>query len=228
MTRVRLEDADGWELSDHDQDIRGKEVWDASGHKLGVVETMVVNTELQKVDAVVLDTGTEYAARDLTLTDEVVYVMEPGAVVEAEHRVGHGGIRRRAAAVPPDPAVPQAPPAPPPQRVDPEPSRDRQEAQTSRAVAHRAYADFDDDFHQHYASSYNDDDRQYADFEPAYRFGYDMAYDERFVDQDYDAAEADLRQVYYRRHGYPMSDQHVWHDIGDAVRHAYNSVRRAL
>jgi hypothetical protein len=86
-----------------------------------------------------------------------------------------------------------------------------------------AFADHEDAFRRHYHDAYGDLD--YTDYAPAYRFGYDMAYDDRYAGRDFDAAEPELREAYYRRYGYPMSDNLVWNTIRDAVRHAYDHVR---
>ena len=42
-----------------------------------------------------------------------------------------------------------------------------------------------------------------------------------------DDAEPDLREAYYRRFGYPMSDNVVWSRVKGAVRHAFDRVRDA-
>ena len=78
-------------------------------------------------------------------------------------------------------------------------------------------------FREHYDTAYASTDYNYDTYEPAYRYGYDMASDTRFRDRDYNAAEADLRRGYVDRH-----DEGLWEETKDAVRHAYNSMRRTL
>ena len=61
MSRIALSDAGDWKLEfPEDQDIRGYRALDADGNQVGIVDTMIVNTEEERVDAIVLDDGTEY------------------------------------------------------------------------------------------------------------------------------------------------------------------------
>ena len=77
------------------------------------------------------------------------------------------------------------------------------------------YHDLAPEFQRHYDDTYRSGGRTYDAYEPAYRFGYDMAYDGRFAGREFEASEAELRQAYYQRHGYPMSDPHLWADVRD-------------
>ncbi len=217
MAHVYLSDSDEWHLADSDQDIRGWDAVDQAGNPLGRVENMVIDTETEMVDTIVLDDGVAYPASDIRIADGVVYVDALAQVVgegirpraEYDRRV-----RRREVRAPIDGAHLAAPPARKP--VGEGPAREGRNAE---------YADYEDDFRRHYDSTFGDLDRHYGDYDPAYRFGYDMAYDERFDERDYAASESDLRQLYYRRHGYPMSDSHIWNDVKDAVRHAFDRAR---
>ena len=75
MSRIALSNAGSWNLKfPHEQDIRGHDALDANGNKVGVVDTMIVNTDERRVDAILLDDGTEYPARDLSIGDGVVYL----------------------------------------------------------------------------------------------------------------------------------------------------------
>ncbi len=73
MARVRLEDQRDFELTDKQHDLRGRELRDAVGRPLGHIKTMIMDTDAQRVDAVVLDTGAEYAVRDLQIMEQAVY-----------------------------------------------------------------------------------------------------------------------------------------------------------
>ena len=75
MSRIALSNAGSWDLKFPDeQDIRGHDALDANGNKVGVVDTMIVNTDEKRVDAILLEDGTEYPARDLSIGDGVVYL----------------------------------------------------------------------------------------------------------------------------------------------------------
>ncbi|MDX1530882.1 MAG: DUF2382 domain-containing protein [Rhodothermales bacterium] len=85
------------------------------------------------------------------------------------------------------------------------------------------WAEVQPTFKKHYENAYSDLDARYEQYEPAYRYGYDMAYDNRFRNREYAQAEADLRKGYVERHG-----RDTWDKVKDAVRHGYNSVRARL
>lgn len=73
MARVRIEDQREFELTDRHHDLRGRELRDAVGRPLGTIKTMIVDTDARRVDAVVLETGTEYPVRDLQIMEQAVY-----------------------------------------------------------------------------------------------------------------------------------------------------------
>jgi hypothetical protein len=74
MARVPLSNTGSWELSFDDQDVRGYKALDADGNHVGEVDRMIVNTDEKRVDAIVLEDGTEYPARDISIGDGVVYL----------------------------------------------------------------------------------------------------------------------------------------------------------
>ena len=74
MVRVPLSNTGSWELSFDDQDVRGYEALDAEGNHVGEVDRMIVNTDEKRVDAIVLEDGTEHPARDVSIGDGVVYL----------------------------------------------------------------------------------------------------------------------------------------------------------
>lgn len=76
MSRFKLSASDDWQLVYEEQDIRGWDVRDANDNVLGTVDDMIVNDETEYVDAIVLEDGTEYPAREIHLGDGVVYVEE--------------------------------------------------------------------------------------------------------------------------------------------------------
>lgn len=78
-----------------------------------------------------------------------------------------------------------------------------------------------DEFRTHYESAYGDTDSGYEAYEPAYRFGYAYGSHEDFAGRSYADVEPDLRRDYERKHGQGMFER-----VTDAVRHAYNRVRR--
>ncbi|HLT45860.1 MAG TPA: PRC-barrel domain-containing protein [Rubricoccaceae bacterium] len=206
MARVLLSETKDWKLADKDQDLRGWEVRDARGQPIGRVADLIVDTDAERVDTIVLEDGATFRAADVSLADDVVYVESYGAPAHARpYGAGHEVHR----AEPLAPAV-AATAAPPPEVAE-------------RAHDRGVFADHEELFRRHYRDAYGDLD--YADYAPAYRFGYDVAYDDRYTDRDFEAIEPELREAYYRRHGYPMSDNLVWNHVREAVRHAYRHAR---
>lgn len=74
MSRVALSNTGDWELKFDEQDVRGFEVLDANGNHVGEVDTMMVNTNERRVDAIILEDGTEHPASDISIGDGVVYL----------------------------------------------------------------------------------------------------------------------------------------------------------
>lgn len=190
MSRIALSDTGDWKLEfPHDQDIRGYRALDEDGTQVGVVDTMIVNTNEKRVDAVLLEDGTEYPAADLSIGDGVVYLTAVDAAaehVDGEVRVygDSGRVLRR-------------------ERVED--------------------ADYDahtDAFRTHYGSTYGDG--SYEDYEPAYRYGYETAYDEDYRNRSFVDADDDLRGNYLAR--YPDRD---YDTDRDAVRYGYTRAQHA-
>lgn len=82
------------------------------------------------------------------------------------------------------------------------------------------WVDVEPDFRKHYKTAYASNDNDYDYYEPAYRYGYEMARKPEYSDVEYGHAETDLRKGYVHRH-----DEGMWDRTKDAVRHAYNRVR---
>ncbi len=97
MSRIPLSTTDDWQLKFDEQDVRGFTALDADGNEVGRVSDMIVDTDEERVDAVTLEDGTEYPARDLSIGDGVVYLTAP-ADEEAGASVTvfeHGHVVRR-------------------------------------------------------------------------------------------------------------------------------------
>jgi hypothetical protein len=207
MAHVLLSDTKDWTLVDKDQDLRGWDVLDANGNPIGTVADLIVDTDAQRVDTLVLEDGSTFRADAVSLGNRVVYVEAYGAPTTARPYGEGRSVHRPAGAPAGAPANAPAAPAP------------------AAPGTPAAYGDYERDFHEHYRTTYGDRDLDYTEYAPAYRFGYDMAYDDRYGTLGFDDAEPQLREAYYRRYGYPMSDNLVWSSIRDAVRHAYDHAR---
>ncbi len=79
---------------------------------------------------------------------------------------------------------------------------------------------FDDsDFRADFQKRYGAGGTSYDTYQPAYRYGYDMASDPRYKGRSYQEVESDLQSDYGRR--YPNSS---WEKMKDAVRYGWDKV----
>jgi hypothetical protein len=109
--------------------------------------------------------------------------------------------------------------------------RERQFYGTSRGTdremgAGTAYDDdfrgHQDTFQRHYETSLANTGYPYDYYEPAYRYGYQRASDERYVDRDWSEVEPEFRREWERdRPG-------TWEEFKSSVRHAWEEVKDAF
>lgn len=187
MARVHLSNTGSWQLKFDEQDVRGYEALDADGNHIGEVDGMIVNTDEKRVDAIVLDDGTEYPARDVSIGDGVVYLTGdlPDHLAESVtvyDDYGHVVERER--------------------------------------VEAGSYNEYADAFRAHHSETYADSGRDYSDYEPAYKYGYEAAHHDSFRDRPYSDAEADIQRGYTSKNPNGNYD-----DVRDAVRYGYASAR---
>ncbi len=90
----------------------------------------------------------------------------------------------------------------------------------------RSYGDdFDtyrSDFRRHYNINYTDSDYDYTSYEPAYRYGYILASDQRFQDRDWNEIEPEVRRRWEE------TNEGTWDDFVDAIEHGWNRVKNAF
>lgn len=75
MTRELLSQLSDWQLVHDSQDIRGQTLYDADGRPLGKIDNLIVNTDTEYVDAIVVD-GREIPANALEIGDNTVYLRD--------------------------------------------------------------------------------------------------------------------------------------------------------
>lgn len=85
----------------------------------------------------------------------------------------------------------------------------------------RDWSTFDNDFRSHYNNKYGTGGYAYDYYQPAYRYGYTLAGDERYRDYDWNRLEMDARRDWERQ-----GNQSLWEDIKDAVRYGWERARR--
>ena len=76
MTRAPLSELDDWKLVDSDQDIRGWPLKGADGRTFGEIREMIIDTDTQYVEALVLDDGTQVPMADVRLDNNAVYLRQ--------------------------------------------------------------------------------------------------------------------------------------------------------
>jgi sporulation protein YlmC with PRC-barrel domain len=65
MANLPISKLRGWDLADPGEDLRGLSLMNEAGETLGTVADLVVNTETELVEKVMLNTGENYPLRRL-------------------------------------------------------------------------------------------------------------------------------------------------------------------
>jgi hypothetical protein len=78
-------------------------------------------------------------------------------------------------------------------------------------------------FFQHYETSLANTGYPYDYYDPAYRFGYGLAGDDRYSDRDWMEVEPEFRREWERERpgtweGFKSSVRHAWEEVKDAFR----------
>jgi uncharacterized protein (TIGR02271 family) len=88
----------------------------------------------------------------------------------------------------------------------------------TRPAAARDFASYEADWRQHHGTTFLSRGA-YTEYEPAYRYGYELAGDARYRGRDWAALEADARRDWERRHA------GTWEQFKDAIRYGWEKVR---
>jgi uncharacterized protein (TIGR02271 family) len=91
-------------------------------------------------------------------------------------------------------------------------------SQTARPMDKKDFTTYSDNFRKHYVTAFGDRGTAYTDYEPAYRYGYELGTNERYRGRDWVALEADARRDWELRH------PSTWERFKDAIRHAWEEV----
>lgn len=86
---------------------------------------------------------------------------------------------------------------------------------------YRDFGYYDTAFHNHFNTMYGTS-YQYDQYQPAYRYGYDLATDPRYADRDWMDVEPEARSYWDER------EPGAWERFKDAVQHAWSQVRDAV
>jgi len=91
--------------------------------------------------------------------------------------------------------------------------------QTRRVTAAKDFATYNDDFRKHCVTAFGNKSVAYAEYEPAYRYGYELGTNERYRGREWAALEAEARRDWEARH------PSTWERFKDAIRYGWNKVR---
>jgi hypothetical protein len=91
--------------------------------------------------------------------------------------------------------------------------------QTRRVTATQDFATYSDDFRTHYVTTFGTRGVAYAEYEPAYRYGYELGTHEHYRGRDWAALEAEARRDWEARH------PSTWERFKDAIRYGWDKVR---
>ena len=75
-------------------------------------------------------------------------------------------------------------------------------------------------FRAHFESKYHPQGGEFSDYEPAYRYGYDLAQKSEYAGRDWDAASEDGSADFDGRFG-----EGAWDRVKDSVRYGWDKVR---
>jgi hypothetical protein len=79
----------------------------------------------------------------------------------------------------------------------------------------RDWNPYERDFRSHYYLTYSDDNLPYENYAPAYRYGYQLASDTRYHEQDWDDIEPQIQRTWGRQ------QDTDWSTVADAVRYGF-------
>jgi uncharacterized protein (TIGR02271 family) len=97
--------------------------------------------------------------------------------------------------------------------------REPETATATRRVTTQDFATYNDDFRKHCATAFAGKGVGYTEYEPAYRYGYELGTNERYRGRDWVALEADARRDWEARH------PNTWERFKDAIRYGWDKVR---
>jgi len=89
----------------------------------------------------------------------------------------------------------------------------------SQTMHREDFTTYSDDFRKHYVTAFGDRGTAYTDYEPAYRYGYELGTNERYRGRDWAALEADARRDWEARH------PSTWERFKDAIHYSWDKVR---
>lgn len=245
MAHILLSETDEWTLVHDDQDLRGHDLLDANGLRIGQIADMVVDTQAKKVDEVVLNDGKRFPADDLDIEDEVVYLRGSGSMVVRTPYAGTAVASGTGIAVGsgttaarrdddvddiPTPVVDSIDePVAPSHTISGTDAGAVSGLGSSTDAVTRDYVsycrtlprdDHDDYFESHYRDTYAPSGNDFDFYRPAYRFGHDLQDDNSFLGTSFDDVEPTVRDRFAKSFPGLRYDT-----LADAIRYGFERRR---
>ena len=79
---------------------------------------------------------------------------------------------------------------------------------------------FESDFRDHYDAHYATSDYEYVQYQPAYRYGYELGMDEHYRDRDWPACETEIQNDWEKTH-----TTSPWEQFKDAIKFGWDAAR---
>lgn len=89
----------------------------------------------------------------------------------------------------------------------------------STSTAYNDYTTYDTDFRRHYNTNFANSGYTYDQYSPAYRYGYDLAYDDMYRGYTWEELEPEAERYWMEEH------EGTWENFKDAVRHAWERTK---
>lgn len=94
-----------------------------------------------------------------------------------------------------------------------------QETSRTGTPAYTDFTNYSDSFRNHFSTSMYANTYTYEQYEPAYRYGYDLATNNRYRERDWNEIESEAQRYWDER------NPGTWDRIRNAVRHAWEEVK---
>jgi len=86
-------------------------------------------------------------------------------------------------------------------------------------TSYATYDVYDPDFRTHFQTAYGNTGTGYEVYQPAYRYGYTLATDDRYANRSWQEIEPEVRRAWETR------NQGTWENFKDAIQHSWDKVR---
>jgi stress response protein YsnF len=96
---------------------------------------------------------------------------------------------------------------------------DVESVDASHAIDAQGFAPYAADFRRHHTTLFASSGLAYTEYEPAYRYGYDLGTNERYRGREWAALEADARR------DWEVRQPGTWERFKDAIRYGWDKVR---